>query len=97
MAFQTSKTLISLQTFIEFGKIVFLYVKMVLTAFWISLGLLLRPLGGLLGDLWELLKVSWATFGGLRTPTGPMNDDRELFLTFWMLFYAPLFSLLFSM
>ena len=37
---------------------------MVLTAFWTSLGLLLGPFGGLLGDLWRLLCVSSATFGG---------------------------------
>ena len=32
-----------------------------------------------------------------ETPTGPINGDKELFLTILMLFYAPLFSLLFSM
>ena len=37
---------------------------MVLGTFSKSLVLLLGPLGGLLGDLWRLLGVSSATFGG---------------------------------
>ena len=69
MTLRTSKTLISPQAFIGFRKIDFLSSKMVLGAFWRSFGLLLGPLGGLSGDLWRLLEVSSATFGGFRSST----------------------------
>ena len=48
-------------------------------SFWGSPG---RPLGA--------LEVSWATLGGSRTPTRPINGDQERFLTFLMLFYSRL-------
>ena len=69
MIFRTSKTVILAKTFIDFWKIDFLSSKMVLGAFWRSLGLLLGPLGGFLGDFWRLLGVSSATFGGFRSNT----------------------------
>ena len=47
---------------------------MVLEAFWKSLGLLLDPLGGLLGDPWRLLESLWRAArrfpGGILAPGG---------------------------
>ena len=43
---------------------------MVLKAFWVSLGLFLGALGGLLGGSWELLRASGSTKEGLQSRLG---------------------------
>ena len=80
LTLRPSKTLISLRLELDFRKIKVWDLKMLLMVFWGSLGLVLGPLGGLLGVSWATCGGSW---GSLRRPLGA-SDRTPTDDTHWV-------------